>query len=101
MKLKGKGKVAKKVRKRNKVDLGVNKAREKAMPEKEALVTGGKEIIGHTAACANFINPFGSWSCCYECCEVGINCVSSEALETFLSYLDAIQYYIGEDVDCL
>ncbi len=77
MKRKGKGKEAKKVHKRKKVGPGVNTAREKAITEKEALVTGGKERIEHII-CANFINPFGSWSCCYECCDVRINCVSSE-----------------------
>ncbi len=77
MKRKGKGKEAKRVQKRKKVGPGVNTAREKAMAEKEALVTGGKERIEHII-CADIVNPFGSWSCCYECCGVRINCTSSE-----------------------
>eukprot|EP01084_Bolivina_argentea_P306017 528725_1 len=44
MKRKGKGKEAKRVQKRKKVGPGVNTAREKAMAEKEALVTGGKDV---------------------------------------------------------
>ncbi len=42
MKRKDKGN-PKKVQKRKKADLGVNTAREKAIKEKEAIVTGGEE----------------------------------------------------------